>query len=60
MSFLVLENVTSSTSTMKKASSGLRLRSANAGSPRGSGRSRRGGNNHDLCESRNVNDLTVS
>ena len=34
MSFLVLENVTSLTSTMKKASSGLRLRSANAGSQR--------------------------
>ena len=41
MSFLVLENVITSTSTMKKASSGLRLRSGNAGSQRGSRRSRR-------------------
>ena len=54
MSFLVLVNVTTSTSTMKKASSGLRLRSANAGSQRGSRRSRSDGNNHAQCESRNV------
>ena len=44
----------SSTSTMKKASSGLRLRSANAGSPRGSRRSRSDDNNHAQYESRNV------
>ena len=54
MSFPVLENVSTSTSTMKKASSGLRLRSGSGGSQRGSRRSRSDDNNHDLCESRNV------
>ena len=54
MSFPVLEIVSTSTSTMKKASSRLRLRSGSGGSQRGSRRSRRGGNNHALSESRNV------
>ena len=54
MSFLVLDNVVTSTSTMKKAFSGLRLRSGSVVSQRGSRSSRNDGSNHDLCESRNV------
>ena len=50
ISFPVLENVSTSTSTMKKASSGLRLRSGSGGSQNGSRGSRSDGNNPDQYE----------